>query len=183
MLYQLRRDDFYNNIKEPEYLIYIFISDHINRLDKFKIEPFCTEFQPKYKLSGKHLVQEKPSIFSSLISVQAYQYYYNYIFKKQNFNSIYPYFLEARDALHKHWPNTKFVIAYYPTEYNDSFYKSIDIEQLKNDGFIFINLGEISDIDLVDNKYKVDGWHPSYEAWLHIVPLLMKALNVEKNPD
>ncbi len=36
MLYQLLQNDFYNEISEPEYVIYVFISNHVDRIFKYK---------------------------------------------------------------------------------------------------------------------------------------------------
>ena len=35
VLYQLRREDFYKEIPEPEYVIYLYISNHIRRMYKY----------------------------------------------------------------------------------------------------------------------------------------------------
>ncbi len=176
-LYQVRRNDFYTQFKEePEYIFYIYIQDHDNRLDKFKIEPNCIDFQPKYIIKKGHLIEQKPNFIDRLYSVQDYQYYYNYNKKKVDFSTIKLYFTEARDAIRQHWKNTKLVILVYPIR------MSIDknlFTTLENEGYKVIYLEDLVNIDLTDDKYRCDGWHPSAEAWQIILPKIIKELDIK----
>ena len=62
-------------------MIYIFIEEHRNRLDRFKASPAAIDFQPKYKVCGNRLVPEKPRFYDSLFSVADFKFHYNYKYK------------------------------------------------------------------------------------------------------
>ena len=176
-LYQTRRDDFYLQFKEePEYLFYIYIADHNNRLDRFKIEPTTLDFQPKYIKKNNHLVEQKPKFYDRLFFVLDYQHFYNFRNNKVDAELVKLYFTEARDAIRKHWKNTKLVLLVYPTENYQIEYEVCN--KMVDEGYIVINIGDLV-TDIADNKYKCfDGWHPSLEAWQIILPKVIKELNI-----
>lgn len=172
LLYQTRRNDFYSQIPEPEYMIYIYIENHKSRLDKFKIEPTFIDFQPKYKEKNNHLIEEKPHWYDRLYFISTYQYNYNYLKNKVTNDIVSLYFQEAEDAIRSNWKNTKLVILYYPTDSN-----CCDLD--KNiTGFQIIDITKIVNVDLTKNEYKVDGWHPTAEAWQIITPKIIEILNL-----
>lgn len=177
-LYQIKRGDIYNQMKEPEFLIYIFIWDHVHRMDKFKIEPGSIEFQPKYKIKRNKLVEITPKFYDYLYSVQHYQFYYTYWFNILNLEKVKMYFTEAEKELHKHWPDTKMVILLYPDECTK--FKSL-WDELQNKNYTVINIQDLigKDINLNSQEYQVEGdnWHPNKKTWEIVVPLLIKKLD------
>ena len=59
MLYQVRRADFYNEVPNPQYVIFIAIKDHIVRINSRFID--MAGFYPllMYKLKNGVLVEDK----------------------------------------------------------------------------------------------------------------------------
>lgn len=181
MLYLLKRDDFYSKINEPEYLIYIFISRHLYRIDKFKMMPNCRDFQPKYKIENGTLVEEKPYFWheSWLIEKFMWQYrdkYNPYKTTDEMFDILKIYLTESKKAMEKHWINTKFIILKYPTSNHCSLYETKRWQELEDAGFIVIDAKELTKAPLWDNKYKCDGWHPKTKVWDFVLPDLIKKL-------
>ncbi len=181
MLYLLQRKDFYQSIDEPEYLIYIFITRHLYRIDKFKMMPNCRDFQPKYKILDGKLVEEKPHFWHASWIIEKYMWDYRdkynpYNNTNQMFDIMKLYFLQSKSAMKKHWPNTKFVILKYPINAYDGLYETKRWEELTDAGFIVLDATELSKKQLWENKYKCDGWHPNSQVWDLLVPKLAQKL-------
>ncbi len=183
-LYLVSREDFYTTLPEPEYLIYTYIEEHINRLSKFKVTPAAINFQPKYKVSGNKLIQEKPHFYDTLFAVEdfQYEYYYRYWrYNKISDETLKLYFEQAEEEIHKHWPDTKLVIFVYPggiweDENPDGRTLWEDIE--REDNYTVIFAKNLTDVDLTSEEYRSDGWHPSASAWRIILPKLIEILNI-----
>ena len=176
-LYMLRRNDFYTYIKEePEYLIYIFISDHINRLERFKVMPMEGVFGPVYKKKNNSLVQVKPKFWDRFATVTYFQSNYNYWKPHISEDLVKLYFTEAKKALREHWKNTKLVILVYPLYYNCS---NKLWEDLEKEGYKIIYVQNLIDIDLVnpDNRGK-DRQHPAASTWEIVLPKIIKILGI-----
>ena len=183
-LYLSRRNDFYTKIPEPEYIIYIYMCDHINRISKFKIQPISYEFQPKYKLKNNKLVEMKPKFYDRFLFVQVFQYRYNYIIKKITENElIEKYFTEAQAEFKKHWPNSKLVILLFPIVHNKGpLDKSFIWNDLRKKGFIVIDLTKYTNYqtDFTSDEYLIDGWHPNAKVWDIFLPEVLNELNIKK---
>ena len=52
MLYHLRQKDFYSTVPKPEYVIYLYITDHISRMHKYS---YINRYKTNYSLSFSHL--------------------------------------------------------------------------------------------------------------------------------
>ena len=182
LLYQLRDKKIYEQIPEPEYIIYTFISDHFYRIYKFKENPVTINFQPKYSLNKQNqLIEEKPHFWDSFLSISDFQYYYGYRFKSDNeSNKIAKiYLLSAKEEFQKNWKNTKFVILKYPSGFDDRHLDSPIFKELEQEGFIILDARKLVNIDLLDKQYRAkDGWHPNAKAWEILLPELIKELNI-----
>lgn len=176
-LYMARNNYIYNNIPEPEYLVYLYIDDHMNRLDRFKVEPGCIDFQPKYKVFKNGLIEEKPHFYDRIFFIADFQYNYNFRFHKITDEIVKLYFNEAEKEIHKHWKNTKLVILIYPIERDEDQNNRELWKELKKENYYkIINIKDLTDIDLTSDKYKVDGWHPSAKVWDIIYPDIIKKI-------
>ena len=51
-------------------------------------------------------------------------------------------------------------------------------EELEQEGYTVIDLKKVVDVDLLDNEYLADGFHPNAKAWNVIIPQLIKELNI-----
>lgn len=182
LLYQLSNETIYKQIKEPEYIIYTFIGDHPYRLDTFKENPATLNFQPKYNFNSKNqLIEQKPTFIDSFLSVSNFQYNYGHRFRNDDYvNKITKIYLRsAKNETEKHNWNTKFVILKYPSGFDDKHLDSIIWKELEKEGFIILDARELTNIDLIDKRYKAtDGWHPNAKAWELILPKLIKKLNI-----
>ena len=98
-IFDLRDDDFYkllksNNIKNPEYIVYMFINDHLKRISIPYLgyvtpsDKHVYEIVIRYKFRNGKLIENKPSKillpFYTLYTTKAYYYLYANKFKKNS---------------------------------------------------------------------------------------------------
>ena len=182
MFYQLKSEKVYKKIKNPEYVVYVFISDHIRRLNvgcSYSIADYIY-----YKVQNNELkldtlysyIMRLPIPF--IINIDFYE-----LFAKNNQkyterkNLLATYLLESNKQIHKNWPDTKFIILiYYPSD------EIIEITPvLEKEGIIIVTVDELlGDTKWSSNEdYKlsknIDRFqHPSPEAWIKITPAFLK---------
>lgn len=185
MLYQLRRDDFYKQIDHPDYIIYTFIGDHINRLNNYQWGGFWgNQVNLRYKNENGNLVEIKP-LFKpiwSLFTVKEIQHFYeNYLNSPSNYSkNIELFSLIMNESLKKakeHYPNVKFVILIYDNNLNPK--ENVMFKSLKKQGFIILKTSDLVKVNLNDPIYHFyKDPHPNEKAWDVIVPGLVKKLNL-----
>lgn len=193
MLYQLEKNDFvkslkyniksntekdidYNNI---QYVIYIFIDDHLRRL----VIP-CSFFDNKFlfykKNSKTNLLERKSNIYN--------MYWHSYIWRKlyrnkfeKSFSSriydelLYLHFKQSNLQIKKLFPNAKFIILVYN---GDNIIKRIE-NNLNNENIEVLYLSDLSNIDFSSDKYSIIGFnHPTGKAWETVSKLLVDKLNL-----
>lgn len=191
MLYQLNRKDFYTEVKEPEYIIYIFIPDHEKRLlqtlyDFFSGEPYLKYVEKDGQLEEATRI---PTFFLRFYTVRAMlcaeqQNAYSKInYKKYNqiFDLMEKTFIESKRVANQHFPNTKFIILkYYGADAPDSwFMKTERWHELEKKGFIVVDTKELVGryLDKPEDLCP-DILHPSEKAWDIVTPKLVKKLNL-----
>lgn len=189
MLYQVKREDFYKEIPEPEFIIYVYISNHIDRMYKYKyISSFCFDheyFYLKYNEHKNNLIEEKRLEhipYSRIINKIILPYIAEKQVSDKSFNLLEKYFIETRKEIEKHWKNVKFIILDYDNDnYIFNNYPEIlnkqNADKLTKDGFTVIKVSELTDIPLTEGYYLDEGdTHPNEAAWNVITPLFVKKL-------
>ena len=188
MLYQLKQEDFYNQFPEPEYIIYLYISNHISRIYKYLFMNSSLIGEQynylKYNDTIFGLKEEKrfqnvpysriynQLILPKLMKIEA---------QKNGFKFLEKHLIESKKEVDKHWKNVKFVILDYEADNYFNDYPEVlnydNVEKLKKDGFIVIKTSELTDIKLDDN-FIIGGEdkHPNEAAWNLITPLFVKKL-------
>lgn len=191
MLYQLMQDDLYSELPEPEYVVFVYISNHISRMYKYNfIYNYSRKYSYnylKYNEKGDNLLEEK-RVQNILYSRIWNHYILRFIAilneknENKSFKLLEKHFIKAKEEINKHWKNTKFIILNYETECEYNNYPNIlnknNINKLLKDGFYVINTSDLTDIKL-NNEYWLDEYdsHPNEAAWDLITPLLVKELD------
>jgi len=138
MLYQLKTGLGLDGINNPEFVIFLFISDHVRRLKSpfgnppwvtgpyvYNEPPYFTyiekngKLEPKkytFRILGNWLLFDQ--IYGALAHEEIYSGGYLHIrnhpaAKKKIVNFIEMHFLESYDEIRKRWPDAKFVIMIY----------------------------------------------------------------------
>ncbi len=182
MLYQLTEDkSFYENVPEPEYVIFVYINHHRNRLYYRKFNWFNSEYL-SYVKQGDDLVRWHKwyaPIFN-LYSVQKFFIYcIDNIFIKYKILDSVPFakmhFIKSKEAMEQHWKKTKFVILNYDDVINQK-----EIKELEKNGFKVVNLFELEPHLISDVKYRLSevDKHPSEKAWDMLVPKIASKLKL-----
>ena len=162
-IWQLEEGGFLEEIKEPEFVIYIFINDQIRRLYK-ECSP-CFK-SPLYKKKGDSIkLIKNPFYYSYLMILYRYKIQRKYykVSKEENFDFLRRHFLYLKKLGDKKWKNTKWIILYYNDD--GSIYP---LEELEKDGFKVIKLTSLVSPEFFTdekNRSGKDNPHPSKYAW------------------
>lgn len=171
MLYQLKNDIFYKQIKtKPDYLIYLYMHHHPIRIfttcNFFNSGGIYSEPNVLYDYTNGSFKLKTYPVFetaSPLVHTLKYKYFNYYIEKPENIsrvsNLILKYFLESKENMQKYWPDTKFVIIIYIP---DKYIVPI-IPELEENNFYIIYMPP-QDI-LLTQQYSFPDSHPKPSVW------------------
>ena len=190
MLYQSKLDEIYKQIPEPEYVIYVYIIDHIRRLYliEFSSWNILEEQQNlRYKEKNGQLIeiQNRNPILRQIkrlyfVNKIHHSYVKKFILRKGNEKNFYDFafkhFAEAKTEMEKHWKNTKYVIFFYEYKKEDKYLK----DKLKDIGYILIDKPDLTNENLRSSKYFLTNNHPNENAWDLLTPLKKKKLNINE---
>lgn len=172
--------------QQPEYIIYIFIFDHLFRLYQHQLGFWSTELNLRYEYKTGEIreVKELFPIKNMFYSTKLLQEYFanKQGEKETNDYALFkPLMQDMIKQLHKNYPDTKIVFVEYPQSDEKSIYLSEDVKQfIKNEGYIYVNANELVGDNLGKKEYKVEGeWiHPNEKAWNLVAPKLAKKLKL-----
>ena len=190
MLYQTKLDEIYKQIPEPEYVIYLYINDHIRRLYLLSFSSWnilADEQNLRYKEKNGELIEIKNNnpILKQIkrlyfVNKIHHSYVKKFILSEKNKKNCYDFafqhFKEAKKEMKKHWKDTKYVVFFYEDDKQNNYLK----ENLKKEGFIIISSYDLTKEDLKSSKYLLDNHHPNEIAWDLLTPLIIKKLNINE---
>ena len=185
MVYQLSRDDFYNEVPEPEWVIYLFSKHNIQMLYDYTFQLWDKELCLHYKNKNGKLVREKlpPKIIQNSWLYKIYRKnkiknIYDCIFSDEDEKLTVLYFKTAMEEAKKHWKNVKFIVLFYDeTTETEGFDEKLQ-KDLQKAGFITYKMNDIAEFDVTDTKFRVaeKDPHPSEKLWQLFCPKLAKKL-------
>lgn len=162
----------------PEYIFYIFISDHArrmymncNKIDNCKYIYYHLKNGKMVLQKNKYDLSER--FYTSKYLKETFYFYSKNLFEEKIYKDVKSYFLAIQEAAKERYPNTKLVIINYGTD-NIKILNSQRENELKKDGIEIINLRkEIKDKfnkDLKDDEYRISPEkdvykHPNGKAW------------------
>lgn len=195
-LKDIQTSSFYNKdkITEPEYYIYVFISDHIRRLYIDYFGQDAKEIYRQYKIKNHKLIPEGDKItLADYIKITHFVKWLNNSIAElvpddKKFDRLKLYMYATREELLKRYPDIKMVILVYHPElcvgYNniDKPFRTDRWKELEDDGFIIIRLDTPEFDYLKETEYlsESDKEHPSGKAWDKIVPVVIEKLGLNK---
>lgn len=188
MLNQVKQNQFYIDIPEPEYVIYLMINDHFRRLyvPTFMSASLLDEtYNLRYELKdGKLIIKKEKNALLEFIHrlyiTQKIEHFYinNILLKSDNYEQYFSFALqhlvESKNEMKKHWKNTKYVVILYQTFPHDNLF----IEQLKKNGFIVISLKYDYNLNLHTPEYMSQDYHPKEQAWDLLTNKISESLNI-----
>lgn len=189
MLYQLRRDDFYKEVKEPEYIVYLYYTMQFPRMYKMVFWEPSNDLTVRYQKNKNGGLDEIKTdyFYNKLWFLHTVRFFQEYLFEtkiyalnRQKVNELLRlHFEESRKAALKHWPNSKFVILLYRDGADIPFFDQELFKTLQKEGFTVIDLNELTGVNLENLEYKLSesDHHPNEKAWDLVVPALSKKMN------
>lgn len=193
---QLNDPDIKQDVPDAEYIIYVFIQNHIMRQFMNFVLLNGSEISPKYELDkDNNLKKQKmltPKILYTFFTLR------NYLDKKMvikdriEFQNGLPLFRktleESIKISQKNYPNCKFVLLEFPqgamceptyVEKSQEL-KDENIKALEDIGVIYINAEQLAGHKFRDvKKYRLaDKDHPNDKVWEEIAPALKAKLNL-----
>ena len=192
MLFLLQQDDLYQELPKPEYVVYLYISHHIQRMYKYSFiynwGRRLSYNYGKYNMFFGKLCEEKRlqhTLFSRLWN----HYILKFIAACQeknegaSFKLLEKHLLECKKQVENRWGNdVKFVILNYECEepFNDhpNILNKKNINKLSNDGFIVVSTSDLTGIKELGEIYTLkEDIHPNEKAWNLITPLFAKEID------
>lgn len=192
-IYDLNNNALYEEIKflpAVEYIVYIYINDHLNRIVNPYRASLTSTDNPHYEINrefeyknGK-LTEKKVSklklFLYSLYSTKAWHYLYanKFSFETKDEKS-FNLFLQTKKITEEKFPNSKFIIILWK---DGSHFTMQEAEQkrYKDAGFILLDAEELAGHELESDIWRsYDKEHPSKKALNDVADGLIKALNLK----
>ena len=198
-LWLTKQNDFYENIDtEPEYVVYIYIADHLNRIFRSKYAVGTNVHLSFSKNPQGHLVEVTPwniqfarfSMFKNYKEKEIAKRVFSSSYNDEYFDVVKLYFEEIRNEIRRKYPNIKFIIIKHPTSLllSDSKFNEIDAStysyitprwsELEADGFIIYDIKDRLKEDVINKEYTVYDGHPNAKTWELVVNKLVKDLKI-----
>ena len=176
MYYQLLNENFYKEFPEADYIIYIYIYNHLQRLYNYQINPLLDMFNLRYKIDDGNLKEIKP-FFKPFYSSYAVKRLLNTKVsslaqtEEKDFKLFNKIMLESVKLIKAHYPDAEIIMLEYPEPVSLSI-PDYEREKLENMGVKLVKVLDLTqDIDIYDKKYWLeDNIHPGNAAWDVIMP-------------
>ena len=178
MLYQLQDGNFINDVPQAEYIIYVFIYNHIQRLYNCQINPLVDMFNLRYKNSNgklKNITPEFNPLYSSffvkrLLNKKVFKQAKKEGMDFELFNAVMK---ESVDITKNNYPNSKFLLLEFP-DLSRNELPEYEIKKLEEYGITVVKVTDlIQNEDIYEEKYWLpDNIHPTEQAWNLILPEL-----------
>lgn len=176
MLYQLEDPKTFEELPEPEYVIFFHTTNNTYKLVNFTYGPWCSSPYLRYKLDKNGKLYRIKPIFKPLYYFYFTKLYFNFMQYKviltekhfdKNFDVIKAIFLESARIIHEHYPNAKFIILKYDeiNEFDTSYFYSPRWKEIEKEGIIILDAAKLVNADLKSKDYVCnDNYHQSEKA-------------------
>ena len=185
MYFQTTTDDFYKYVPQSDTIIYVLIEDQIRRMMVNYFSVLDLHIMLHYSIKNNKLVMDNYNnnffnFLKSLYISKAINHIYvnNFVKNKANSekiaNLILLYLTESKKELETHWnKKVKFYILMYDNL--DILYKNEIKKKLEENGFIVISTSELTNENLLSEKYlMLDNYHPTEAAWDLLTPKIIE---------
>jgi len=174
--YQLLDENFYKQAPEADYIVYIYIYNHLKRLYYYQPSPLINMFNLRYKIENGKLKEIKP-FFKPFYSSYTVKRLLNTKVsnlaqaEEKDFKLFNKIMLESVKLIKAHYPDAKIIMLEYPEPVSLSI-PDYEREMLENMGVKLVKVLDLTnDIDIFDKKYWLeDNIHPGNAAWDIIMP-------------
>ncbi len=191
----LSNPKFYEKIKnlpKPEYIVYLFINDHFNRLYvPYKGILISTDYDDAhYEVNPQFIMKDNKIIakdysklnlfFKGLYTVKAYYNLYSQVFGVKNSqDKMFEAFKMAKSLTDEHFPDSKFIIIDYKDGGHLLMPETLQ-KRLIEEGFVILDAEDLAGHELISEKWRTgDKEHPNGAAFYDVTEGLIKALDLK----
>ena len=180
--------DFFDEKLNPEYVIYVFITDHIRRMYADYFELYTAEKYLKYEMKDGSFEPISPniSLFDYIKASYTAKKINRLLFRlksdDEKFNLLKLYLIECRNAVKENYPDAEFAVIVYNSEldtHGSMPFKTSRWKEIENEGITVINFDTDEYKFLNKDEYKTeDKQHPSGRAWDVLAPVIAEKLKL-----
>ena len=188
VLYKLQNSDFFNAKLNPEYIIYVFMGDHLSRMYRNFFNIYDSKKYLRYKKSQNILLPIQFNITLvdyikvTFLAKKFNNYAYSIKKEKEKFNDLKGYLILCKNIIKEKYKNTKFVVLVYNANLDSHGFKPFHTDkwsEIEKEGIIVINFDTDEYNFLLEKDCRnFDYIHPSGKAWDKLVPVIIKKLNL-----
>ena len=189
-LFFLQEHQFFKEHKnlDPDYVIYLFINDHMRRMYVNFFDEDTGLKYLRYEKKNDSLVRKNMHIvpLDYLRVTLLYKKINNFFIKNksadENFEFLKMHLGEIKNEINQKYKDTEFVVIVYPADFDRCFEKSAQgysdkWQSLESQGIHVIDLSK-ENFEFKDEYIASDGLHPSGKAWDKLLPVIIKDLNL-----
>ncbi|MBR2069458.1 MAG: hypothetical protein IJ877_06835 [Candidatus Gastranaerophilales bacterium] len=191
VLYKLKNSPVFTPELNPEYIVYVFIGDHLKRMYTNYFRLYDRAKYLKYaKAEGGGLKEDSFNVVLGDYFKVTYtgkklnDFLYKIKPQDPQFDLFKLYLKEIKNTLNEKYPDTKFVIVVYNSEENSRTvglkpFHTNRWDELEDEGFIVINFDSL-EYDFLNKQefLAIDRQHPAPLVWDILVPIISKRLNL-----
>ena len=185
--YIIEKFNINNEIKNPEYIIFVMIDNHVYRLYRYFYQDTDPYKDIRYKLSvngnlqlisDRNFFLQKSFIFRYIQNMFGKVKFDSKSFD-ENFDFMKKHFLYAKKLCQEKFPDTKLVILKYEENYESELFNSDRWSELEQEGFIILDTYSLTGKHLYENEYRIkNDVHPNEKAWDLLTPKIIEKLNL-----
>ncbi len=187
-LYNFSNEELYNQIDEPEYVIYLFIENHFSRMNTKIYSLQDPRIRPMFEIDNDFNFKRLPCNNKWLFLSHIYKYYYlnkyTYDYGVREEEKFIKTMAALKKEINEHWPDTKLVVVRYdeaniqePFIFDDKY-----IQKFKDLGIIYLDADEIvfgkSGKRMIGDEYMQEDQHPSVYAFDLLAKKLVQVLKL-----
>jgi len=167
----------FSKIKIPKYIIYVYIDDHLRRMySKYSDGSYNTCYF-RYLYKNDKLIPDESNgltlyLYRKIHCYQKYKTVTNPKNNENNLNLFKKHIEKINDLIKDKFPDSKFIIFFYDTEWNKQ-----DLQSVEKMGIKVVKKEE--DLGKETKEFRLGDNHPSAKAWEYYTPIFIKEAGIK----
>lgn len=180
MLYQFESKKVLDLSDECDYIIYVYMPDHLRRNLMFRCFPFLYKVSVRYMLDKNDdlVFQTCPFLLANSNIYRLYEAALPEIYgEKYSLQLLYKLIEKSYKLSKEYYPNSKFILLNYGND--EDFSRELKLK-LENLGVYVVSVSELTNKDLFKVEYQISKYdhHPNEKAWNEITPDFIKKFSM-----
>lgn len=180
MLYQFESKKVLDLSEECDYIIYVYMFDHLRRNLMFRCFPFLYKVSVRYMLdkNGDLAFQTCPFLLANSNIYRIYESALPEIYgERYSLQLLYKLIEQSYKLSKEYYPNSKFILLNYGND--DEFSQELKVK-LESLGVFVVSVSELTNKNLFTVEYQISKYdhHPNEKAWDEITPAFIKKFSM-----